>query len=274
MTILVGESYAPEFQKYFQEQILNAMKLDHKGNNQLFRIILPNAEYILKKYSDWHRDDWERGKSEFTAMTHLWNTGFREIPKPIHFDEKQNIAVYSYEKGKILNSQEVRRKDISKAVKFLVKLGKLETKDKKIFSPTSAACLNLIGYVDIIDRRLDTMKDYEPNSFIGEKAKFFLVNQVYPKVEELKSVFFGKTKNFNIKSKLPLEEQVLSPGDFGFHNILVNGKDYKFIDFEYFGRDDPARQILGFIHHDKSFKISSRIISCLPLDSFFFCRFF
>ena len=44
--------------------------------------------------------------------------------------------------------------------------------------------------------------------------------------------------------------QVFSPSDFGFHNtILEDDGDLKFLDFEYFGRDDPAKLMADFIWH-------------------------
>ena len=44
--------------------------------------------------------------------------------------------------------------------------------------------------------------------------------------------------------------QVFSPSDFGFHNALLkdNGK-LCFLDFEYFGRDDPVKLMADFIWH-------------------------
>ena len=49
-----------------------------------------------------------------------------------------------------------------------------------------------------------------------------------------------------------LEEkyQILSPSDFGFHNaILQKNNKVCFVDFEYFGWDDPAKLINDFIWH-------------------------
>ena len=44
--------------------------------------------------------------------------------------------------------------------------------------------------------------------------------------------------------------QVLSPSDFGFHNaILKESGDLVFLDFEYFGRDDPVKLMADFIWH-------------------------
>jgi hypothetical protein len=38
----------------------------------------------------------------------------------------------------------------------------------------------------------------------------------------------------------------LSPSDFGFHNALVDGPRIGFLDFEYAGRDDPAKLVCDF----------------------------
>ena len=41
-----------------------------------------------------------------------------------------------------------------------------------------------------------------------------------------------------------------SPSDFGFHNSILNkSKELKFIDFEYFGLDDPVKLIADFLWH-------------------------
>lgn len=43
---------------------------------------------------------------------------------------------------------------------------------------------------------------------------------------------------------------MLSPSDFGFHNALKKPDGtFVFIDFEYFGWDDPAKLLADFLHH-------------------------
>ena len=41
----------------------------------------------------------------------------------------------------------------------------------------------------------------------------------------------------------------LSPSDFGFHNCLKKNGKITFIDFEYFGWDDPVKLTADFIWH-------------------------
>ena len=48
------------------------------------------------------------------------------------------------------------------------------------------------------------------------------------------------------KKKIAQNETIISPSDFGFHNMLI-GKKCSFLDFEYAGIDDAAKLICDFI---------------------------
>ena len=49
---------------------------------------------------------------------------------------------------------------------------------------------------------------------------------------------------------LPRSKQTLSPSDFGFHNSLEKSSGQLcFLDFEYFGWDDPVKLIVDFCFH-------------------------
>lgn len=253
---------SPEtFQKYFIKGIKNCQRLNHIGNNKIFCLTLvDDSKYLVKKYYYTHLENWKRGHSEFKALDYLWKKGFRNIPEPIRFDESENLGVYSFERGLTLKPPEINKEDIHNAVDFLVRLHNLN-EEKQDFGPACSACLCLEEYINVIDRRFNKIKDYEERSKIGERAKIFLGKEVYPKIKEIKKYFFDKTNRMDISKELELEEQVLTPGDFGFHNILFDNGSYKFLDFEYFGRDDPVRQILDFMHHDQSFEIRRELKS-------------
>src|SRR5207244_2165634 len=57
-------------------------------------------------------------------------------------------------------------------------------------------------------------------------------------------------KVVSLQEAISLDQRTLSPSDFGFHNALKK-KDgtIVFLDFEYFGWDDPAKMISDFILH-------------------------
>jgi thiamine kinase-like enzyme len=51
----------------------------------------------------------------------------------------------------------------------------------------------------------------------------------------------------SVEAILPLENRVISPSDFGFHNAIIQETGLiKFIDFEYAGWDDPAKLVGDF----------------------------
>ena len=49
--------------------------------------------------------------------------------------------------------------------------------------------------------------------------------------------------------ELPRAARVLSPSDLGFHNAVQRDGQLVFLDFEYFGWDDPAKLICDFVLH-------------------------
>ena len=89
-----------ELNRYFNE-IDGIRRIGHEGNNLLYEVLSEGESFLLKIYSSAEEDGWNRGKSEFMALDYLWKKGFREIPKAVKFYEKEKVAVYSFEKGRV-----------------------------------------------------------------------------------------------------------------------------------------------------------------------------
>jgi len=49
-----------------------------------------------------------------------------------------------------------------------------------------------------------------------------------------------------MEAAVPVDDVCVSPSDFGFHNALVDNGKVTFLDFEYAGRDDPAKLVSDF----------------------------
>ncbi len=61
----------------------------------------------------------------------------------------------------------------------------------------------------------------------------------------------------------PARTLIASPSDFGFHNVLrLPDGDLAFLDFEYFGQDDPVRLVGDFILHPGSWTAGSDPAAC------------
>jgi len=241
------------FKKYFQEEILTAKRLKHSGNNVLYRITTASEDYLVKQYSELYKNHWNKAKKEFEAISTLFNKGF-SVPRPIKFDDSKRIGIYSFESGRVLSPSEVSMPDIEKLAEFLAKLHSIDSKTKKGFAKERTCCLSIRDYAGLLQKRY---KNILSNFKGNEEDRKFLTTQVADCIEELSSEVFKKVE-FPDK-KLTLEEQVVTPGDFGFHNALYENGRFTFIDFEYFGRDDPAKQVMDFLHHDKTRQISRKL---------------
>ena len=66
----------------------------------------------------------------------------------------------------------------------------------------------------------------------------------------------------NINKNLSRKFLTFSPSDFGFHNaIMLKNNTTTFIDFEYFGLDDPVKLISDFLWHPAmSLSFSQKIL--------------
>ena len=59
-----------------------------------------------------------------------------------------------------------------------------------------------------------------------------------------------QTLDVSFDTELDQRKRILSPSDFGYHNVLRRGDgNLVFIDFEYFGWDDPAKLVSDFLLH-------------------------
>jgi hypothetical protein len=84
----------------------------------------------------------------------------------------------------------------------------------------------------------------------------------------------------NDQVELDFKQKILSPSDFGLHNSIYNkNNQHIFIDFEYFGWDDPVKLVADFLHHagqdldqDARFEIMSKFVRQVNMDQTFFNR--
>ncbi len=250
-----------ELQRFFSEEIVDFSRINSLGNNCLYKVRLPTEERVVKEYSRTHMNNWPRGEREFESLYFLWERGFRNIPRPIVFDKERNIGVYSFEDGNILAPEQIQKEHILSLSDFLVSLHSLKV---DFFPPASTAALHPIDYVLDIERRISFLQPEVDGSSSAAKDLFY---RAVSKAERLIKEFRESFPKSELEKELSLDEQTLNFGDFGFHNVLISRDRYTFIDFEYFGRDDPVRELLGFVHHDKHLQIN-RELKQLFIDNY------
>ena len=242
---------------FFKLLGLNVTSIERIGggrNSQVYRLICGSSDqYAAKLYFRHSFDERDRLGSEFSGLQFLWENGVRCISRPIVADRERGCAVYEYIEGKKIQSQEVTNSDVDYAVQFLARLKELKNRKGSSYLPlASEACFSVQAIVNNIELRLNRLSALRNGGAQYNALREFLTNDFVPSFDEItrwcKSSLNQSRMSF--VSELPYEERTLSPSDFGFHNALRrSGGQIVFLDFEYFGWDDPAKMISDFLLH-------------------------
>jgi len=220
-------------------------KISGRGNSRVYKITNSDGTcYALKYYPDQASDKRLRLKTEFNALRLLHYHGITDIPKAIEKDNDLNLGLYEWIDGKIVFKPSVD--DLSQAIDFVKVLYTLSQKiDENNINIASEGCLSVDELVKQIDNRLLKL---ENNSF--QELSTFIETAFKPLWTEVKdkSLFYWSIEDRG--NLLPIEKQTLSPSDFGFHNsIKMDDGSLIFLDFDYFGWDDPVKLTADFIWH-------------------------
>lgn len=211
------------------------------------------ASRVVKLYFREALDPRDRLNTEFTSLQFLWKYGLRCIPRPQFADSHRGYAVYSYVEGRKITASEVGDSDVDQLlllIKYLKRLSKM--RGSKKFPDASEACFSAHALVKNIQRRFGRLYRLPKKDSLNWKLGCFLD-------EEFRPVFEAAIQSCQVKmtgwgeswtSPLSLKDRILSPSDYGFHNALrQKGGRIVFLDFEYFGWDDPAKMIADFLWH-------------------------
>ena len=166
-------------------------------------------------------------------------------------DRKHNCGIYEYVQGETIPMNKVGAAEIDRAANFLFSINECKPAARLVSVPmASEACFSLEEIFENISTRFERLKKTEGDH--QEALRDFLFNHFIPAFNHFKQRAKSAYQEFEIRtySKLPEDKRVLSPSDFGFHNSLRREDGtYCFLDFEYFGWDDPAKTISDFLMH-------------------------
>lgn len=227
---------------------LNSLKEVGGGrNSRVYRLDVEDQEpYALKVYFRDVSETRARMKTEFGSLQFLWEQGVRSIPKPVVASQEHGFAVYSWIEGERITVPEIRPHCIHAASDFLCQLAELRHRpETEHLPPASEACFSGSAILDNLERRLRPLRACSGSP----ELQSFLVSRLEPSLKRM-SDWSRRQIPEVFEQELDLTKRTLSPSDFGFHNALQNrsGQIF-FVDFEYFGWDDPAKTICDFLLH-------------------------
>lgn len=223
-------------------------------NSRVYKLSCQDSkQYIGKLYFHSDADPRDRLEVEFSSLNYLWGNGIRCVPQPISADEEFGLAIYQYFEGAAITPAHVTESDIDSAVEFLARLNELATSGSGgAFAPASEACFSAFDLLENIRFRLDKLVRLRIGGRQYIALDQFLERELSPAMEAMIPWVESRMAQTGmpIDQALPLPYRTLSPSDFGFHNALkLEDGRIIFLDFEYFGWDDPAKMVCDFLLH-------------------------
>lgn len=244
---LIAPNYSQfELQKFCQDLNLNsfisAKQMSGGINSTIYKIASQPQEFILKIFPQ--DNDTKRFSREYVALTLLRKYGFKNIPEIMAFDRTNEIMALTNLEGKKVNKPTLSM--INNCLKFINQIQELKNnKETLSLQPAKDACFSIWQIMNQIDNRRNNFRILQ-----NPPLKLFLTHEFDPLFKSIKQTVLKKITQNKSKKLINASVHILSPSDFGFHNVLVDKKNkLNFLDFEYFGWDHPLKLLIDFALH-------------------------
>jgi len=212
------------------------------GNNRVFRVEAEGRVYALKQYPVQDRDTRDRLTQEYEALRFLRERGIDNVPTPRARELVSRCALYDWIDGRPIDgADDSVLQAMAQLTERLIDFGS----DPEACSlvAASAGCFSGADVTGQIEHRLSRLRQTAAGD---ETLAGFLDVTLEPAIQR----FAGRARahyadaGLAFDRPLPQSERILSPSDFGFHNGLrtADGRIH-FLDFEYFGWDDPIKLV-------------------------------
>jgi hypothetical protein len=231
-------------------QVAAAQPAQSGSNNRVFRLEMAKGPPLaLKLYPSDGRD---RLGQEYDALSFLSRHGIISTPRPVAKDADAFCALYQWFDGEaaVLRPQ---GDDADQLADFLIDLQKLRDAEgaqnlrnasASIFSPEAA----IAQYEQRLDRLRRASDDHPDLRAFMEGS---LVPSTDVAIRQLRRCY--AELGWDPAADLAPAHRALSPSDFGLHNALrAEDGCLRFIDFEYFGWDDPVKLVSDTAIHPGS----------------------
>jgi hypothetical protein len=197
----------------------------------------------MKSYGAVELDERDRLGHEFDGLRFLRTADASvAVPAALAVDRDAQCALYEWIEGTV--PTEHGPAEISAALDVLDALHRARHAPGATNLPMATEAVSRLGDLEqqIESRlaRLSAVAQSEP------ALADFLRTELRPELRRRRDQLAG----WELRTVLPLAQRTLSPSDFGLHNALrrIDGS-LTFIDFEYFGWDDPVKLTADFLLH-------------------------
>ncbi|WP_325646148.1 hypothetical protein [Humidesulfovibrio sp.] len=248
-----GREQGPDFAALAGEGIASCQRIYGGRNSRVYRVETAGGRVFAGKHYHQHQDDpRDRLGAEWRALA-LLSADARLasfVARPVAKEPGQGLALYSFLSGVQASTTPATKGDMEACLEFLDALrglsGSLGADAAQRIPPASEACFSLSALAANLRTRLDALLDVPRDACLGVELAQFLAEELIPLLD---TSLTRAAQLGDPAQELPQHCRTLSPSDFGLHNALRTGGGLFFVDFEYFGWDDPAKTLCDFVLH-------------------------
>jgi hypothetical protein len=249
-----ADTLRPAASELLEREVITVERIGGGRNSRVFRLEDARSNrFALKIYFRDGNDARDRLGTEFSALSFLWESGLRQVPRPIAADSKRGYAIYEFIEGVRFADQKINLVDLEAAIGLVGSLKELCTRsESQRFGPASEACFSVEAISVQLGQRRQRLSSAEGTASSLNALNDFLSGRFSPALDQFVQWSQARLRSAGIdpEKELTWPERTLSPSDFGFHNALRRADgQIIFLDFEYFGWDDPAKLIADFLLH-------------------------
>ena len=199
-------------------------------NNYVYSFKEKSEKKIIKffKYK-------KRFIKEINFLKYLNIINIKSIPKIEYINKYKKFYICNYIQGKKV--KKISREKIGKCADFINEINK---KKKLNIQYATEHCESINDHFKSVKKKIYFFKNFS----FKDKKFFKIYNEMEVKFNELKELV--KKKKIKLNNKVSKKNLILSPSDFGFHNIKQYREKLFFFDFEYSGLDDSKKLICDF----------------------------
>lgn len=218
------------------------------ANSRVYRVDAGADRFALKAYPRPSGDGRDRLGAEVGALEFFRRHGLSAVAGPVAADREAGFALFEWIEGEAITNPGPA--DIEAAAAFVERLhGLAAAAGAEGLPPAAEACLSGAEIAAQIERRRARLAAAAP---ARKDLADFLGGDFTPvfaaALARAKAGFVAAGWDF--AADIGPTRRTLSPSDFGFHNAIRRPDGtLAFIDFEYFGWDDPVRLVADFLLH-------------------------
>jgi fructosamine-3-kinase len=217
-------------------------------NSRIYRVESGGVTYALKQYPSKAFDPRDRLATEVGALRLMEQAQLPGVPRVIAVDSKQGYALLSWLEGAV--PDRLADSDIDAAVNFLGAIHQLRATPWAAQQPLAAEACLCGAEIErqLMARRMRLQSIAADNRELSDFLDETFDPACRDALHEARVRLTARRLDF--AAELPQERRSLVPSDFGFHNSLRHPDgSLAFVDFEYFGWDDPVKMTADIVLH-------------------------